>query len=71
MAATGLTRLPVVDRGGEDRLVSVISLSDLLHARVRALEAERERERTLRVRAYVPRRWRRAQRLSPTELSAE
>jgi CIC family chloride channel protein len=54
MAETGFTRLPVVDRDGEDRLVSVVSLSDLLQARLRVLEEERERERTLRIRRLRP-----------------
>jgi H+/Cl- antiporter ClcA/CBS domain-containing protein len=50
MASTGLTRFPVVERGPERRLVGMIGLFDLLQARVRNLEAERRRERPLRVR---------------------
>jgi len=54
MAGTGLTRFPVVDRDDSTRLVSVITLRDLLQARVRAVEEERRRERTLRVRSLLP-----------------
>ncbi len=50
MAETGLTRMPVVDRGDSRKLVGIISLEDLLHARTRNLTEERERERVLRVR---------------------
>src|SRR5262249_37033558 len=50
MASTGLTRFPVVERGPARRLVGIIGLFDLLQARVRNLEAERRRERVLRVR---------------------
>jgi chloride channel protein, CIC family len=46
MAATGVTRLPVVER--RDRtFVGMVGLSDLLTARVRILEAEQRRERVL------------------------
>lgn len=47
MAETGLTRFPVVDRDGCNTLVGMISLDDLLQARVQTLEAERRRERIL------------------------
>jgi len=50
MAETGLTRFPVVDRGGEQRLLGIISLRDLLAARTRSLAEERNRERVLRIR---------------------
>jgi CBS domain-containing protein len=53
MAETGLTRFPVVDRA-ERRLLGMISLSDLLQARVRNLDAERRRERVLPLHALVP-----------------
>jgi CBS-domain-containing membrane protein len=44
MAETGLTRLPVVQRNDSAKLVGVVSLDDLLKARVRSLEEERRRE---------------------------
>ena len=47
MAATGLTRFPVVDRGSEGKYAGIIALDDLLKARVLNLEAERRRERVL------------------------
>ena len=50
MAETGFTRFPVVDRDDERRLVGMISLHDLLSARTRNLEEERNRERVLRIR---------------------
>jgi len=50
MAQSGLTRLPVVDRAEPDHLLGMISLSELLRARVRSIEEERTRERTLRIR---------------------
>jgi H+/Cl- antiporter ClcA/CBS domain-containing protein len=45
MASTGLTRLPVVERGTDRRLVGMIGLSDLLAGRSRTLDAEHRRER--------------------------
>jgi H+/Cl- antiporter ClcA len=50
MAETGLTRFPVVERGGDRRLLGIIALDDLLKARTHNLDAERRRERILRVR---------------------
>jgi CBS domain-containing protein len=49
MAETGLTRLPVVEDSG-GRLVGMVSLQDLLGARVRNLQEERDRERVLEIR---------------------
>jgi H+/Cl- antiporter ClcA/CBS domain-containing protein len=49
MAETGLTRFPVVDRHTR-QLEGMISLDDLLLARVRNLQEERRRERVLRLR---------------------
>ncbi|MEO8499481.1 MAG: CBS domain-containing protein, partial [Vicinamibacteria bacterium] len=45
MAATGRTRLPVVDAEGSGRFMGIISLEDLLKARALNLDAERRRER--------------------------
>ncbi|GER82081.1 chloride channel protein [Thermogemmatispora aurantia] len=53
MAATGLTRLPVVERESR-RLVGLVSISDLLQARVRTLIEEQRRERVLRIRLLFP-----------------
>ena len=67
MAQSGLTRFPVVERrvnrahGGKHRrgaepavakLVGIVSLNDLLKARVMDLEAERKRERVLPIRIF-------------------
>jgi H+/Cl- antiporter ClcA/predicted transcriptional regulator len=54
MAGTGLTRLLVVDRHDQHKLVGIISLNDLLKARVRNLEDERRRERVLTMRRIFP-----------------
>jgi chloride channel protein, CIC family len=56
MAQTGLTRLPVVERTASRPLVGLISLYDLLQARVHNLEAEQRRERLLLTRLAFPRR---------------
>ena len=50
MAESGLTRFPVVEQEGSDKLVGMVSLADLLRARTRSLEEERKRERVLRIR---------------------
>ncbi len=49
MAETGFTRLPVIESNSGE-LVGMISLHDLLMARVRNLNEERQRERVLQVR---------------------
>ncbi len=49
MAETGLTRMPVVD-SESGKLVGMVSLDDLLQARVRNLNEERHRERVLELR---------------------
>ena len=54
MAETGLTHFPVVERGPSRRLVGMISLEDLLKARTLNLDAERRRERVMRVRLGMP-----------------
>ena len=50
MADTGVTRMPVVEKYDTRKLVGMVSLSDLLRARTRAMEEERKRERVLRIR---------------------
>jgi CBS domain-containing protein len=50
MAKARLTRLPVVDRKDPGRLIGLITLGDLLKARVRVLDEERRRERVLQIR---------------------
>ena len=54
MAETGVTRFPVVERGGSRRLAGMISLDDLLKARAQNLDAERRRERVLPLRLKFP-----------------
>jgi chloride channel protein, CIC family len=48
MAHTGVTQLPVIERGDGRRPVGTISLEDLLQARARNLDAEQRRERVMR-----------------------
>lgn len=60
MAASGLTRFPVVSRGEPWRLEGVVALRDLLRARAHSIEEEQDRERLLRVRLVLPRRRRRS-----------
>jgi CBS domain-containing protein len=50
MAESGFTRFPVFDPDGTGKIVGMVALSDLLHARTRNLEDERARERVLRIR---------------------
>ncbi len=54
MAGTGITRLPVVERGARPKLLGLISLQDLLKARALNLENEQRRERVLPLRLRVP-----------------
>jgi CBS domain-containing protein len=56
MAETGITRFPVVERGNSKKLLGIVSLDDLLKARVRNLEEERRRETVLPVRIGFPSR---------------
>lgn len=55
MAATSVTRFPVVDE--ENHLVGMIGLQDLLKARELSLEQELSRERILRLRLPLSLRW--------------
>jgi H+/Cl- antiporter ClcA/CBS domain-containing protein len=50
MAETGRTRMPVVDSNKGRRIVGMLSLEDMLHARARSLTEEHSRERVLRIR---------------------
>ena len=50
MAVTGRTRLPVIQDPESRKLLGVISLEDLLKARVREQEAEKRREQVLQIR---------------------
>lgn len=63
MAESGFTRFPVVERDDPQELIGMISLNDLLKARVRNLEEERNRERVLRMRLLFP--WREKTRINP------
>jgi H+/Cl- antiporter ClcA/predicted transcriptional regulator len=56
MAETGFTRFPVVERNDTQKLLGIVSLSNLLKARVRNLEEDRQRERVLHLRVLLPRR---------------
>jgi CIC family chloride channel protein len=50
MAASSVTRFPVVERGAGNRLVGMIALQDLLKARELSLDEELKRERPLNLR---------------------
>ncbi|MDQ2775570.1 MAG: chloride channel protein [Acidobacteriota bacterium] len=50
MVETGFTRFPVMDADNPKRLVGMVALQDLLRARTRNLEEERDRERVFRLR---------------------
>jgi CBS domain-containing protein len=56
MAATGVTTLPVLERGSPPHLVGMVTLKDLLIGRTRTWEEERRRERVLRLRVLPPSR---------------
>jgi CIC family chloride channel protein len=58
MAATGLTRFPVVTQNGGPKLVGLIGLQDLLKAREVSVADEHHRERVLRLRVPPSLRWR-------------
>ena len=50
MAHAGVGRLPIVERAQSDRLVGIVSRSDLLKARTRWIDLEERRERLFRLR---------------------
>mgnify|MGYP001550185790 CR=1 FL=1 len=54
MAMEDITALPVVDRGGETRVVGIVTLRHLLTGRRRDQVEARERERILRIRMLAP-----------------
>ncbi|MCZ2109410.1 MAG: chloride channel protein [Dehalococcoidia bacterium] len=56
MAETGITRMPVVSRQDHCELHGMVALTDLLKARGRTLNEERQRERVLRTRMFLPAR---------------
>ena len=58
MAATGLTRFPVVKQNGGQELLGLIGLQDLLKARELSVADEHHRERVLRLRVPPSLRWR-------------
>jgi chloride channel protein, CIC family len=58
MAATGLTRFPVVRQNGGQELLGLIGLQDLLKARELSVVEEHHRERVLRLRIPSSLRWR-------------
>jgi CBS domain-containing protein len=49
MAERGVTRVPVMSREEDRKLLGMLSLDDLLHARTRVLTEERDRERVIRI----------------------
>jgi H+/Cl- antiporter ClcA/CBS domain-containing protein len=58
MAATGLTRFPVVRQNGGQELLGLVGLQDLLKAREVSVAEEHHRERVLRLRVPPSLRWR-------------
>jgi CBS domain-containing protein len=58
MAASGLTRFPVVKQEDGSELVGLIALQDLLKARELSVTTEEFRERVLRLRVPLSLRWR-------------
>ena len=54
MAETGYTRIPVVDAADPARLVGLITLKDVLKARLRHVEEESRRERVLPLSVIIP-----------------
>ncbi|HXP47541.1 MAG TPA: chloride channel protein, partial [Terriglobales bacterium] len=54
MAEKGVTRMPVIENDGSRRLLGMVTLDDLLQARIRNLEDERRRTRVLPLRLGFP-----------------
>jgi chloride channel protein, CIC family len=66
MAATGLTRFPVVKNGSDRELLGMIGLRDLLKARELTVEEEHRKERVLRLRLPPGLQRRRAEEVETT-----
>ena len=49
MASSGFTKLPVVKREDPGKVVGIVSISDLLKARLAAQDTEERRERVLQL----------------------
>jgi len=64
MAEKQITRMPVVERDTR-KFLGLVSLDDLLKARVRHLEEERRREQVLNLRFFEPKREAREQTETP------
>jgi CIC family chloride channel protein len=47
IASTGLTKMPVVKRSEPEKVIGIVSLSDLMKARLAAQDTEQRRERVL------------------------
>jgi H+/Cl- antiporter ClcA/predicted transcriptional regulator len=64
MASSGVTRMPVIERATR-RAVGVVSLSQLLQARLRDIREAREAEQVFRIRLLIPTRRARRDRRAP------
>jgi chloride channel protein, CIC family len=69
MAETGLNSFVVVEPTDPRKLLGLVSLQDLLKARVRRLEEEHRRERVLRIRLVLP--WGRVAHRTTSQASSE
>ena len=69
MAETGLNAFVVVEPSDPRKVLGLVSLQDLLKARVRRLEEEHRRERALQIRLVLP--WGRVARRTTRQVSLE
>lgn len=69
MAETGLNAFVVVEPADPRKVLGLVSLQDLLKARVRRLEEEHRRERVLEIRLVLP--WGRIARRTTSQTSSE
>jgi H+/Cl- antiporter ClcA len=60
MAEEGVTRVPVVESDGSGKLLGILSMDDVLKARMKDLEEEQRRERVLPLHLVFPLRERRS-----------